>query len=209
MSKNLGRLYGIADEKWIPFDKFEWYVEEAIKGGVDMLQLRIKTDKEILLKLGKRIIPIIREYHIPLIINDYPEIAKELGTDGVHVGKGDIHPLEARRIIGKDKILGVSVYRDIELAKELETIADYLSFSSPFSSLTKEKDKVCMDLHRKAVKLFKKPIYVIGGITAENATELLKLGIYGIAVSSYIFNTPYPRERANKLSNLLKIKSLT
>jgi hydroxyethylthiazole kinase/thiamine-phosphate diphosphorylase len=182
-------LYGVTDCGQLHDKKLFQVVEEAILGGMTMVQLREKkaTTDEIV-ALGKEVKKITDKYEIPFIINDNLEAVRILGADGVHVGQEDISYEEARKVLGAGKIIGVSC-DTLEQAKAAEAQgADYLGVGAVFPT-DRKKDAVAVSLETlseisKAVKI---PVVAIGGINADNISELKTTGINGVAVISAIF----------------------
>ena len=109
--KKAMHLYAVTDSSWLKGRKLSAVVEEAIQGGVTCVQLREKElSKEELLTLAKEVKAVTRQYHIPFILNDEVELAKQIDADGVHIGQEDKALTEARKILGPDKIIGVSAH---------------------------------------------------------------------------------------------------
>jgi len=200
-------LYAITDKNLIKREEFEKKVEEAILGGADIIQLREKgTPREEIIELGRKLLRVTRKYGVPLIINDDPEIAREIDADGVHVGREDVPVKEARRILGPHKIVGASAYDDVDLAKKLEEEgASYVTFGAVFPSPTKPEEKVIeLELLREAKKILEIPVVAIGGINEENLELLMKYGPDAIAVVSAIFGRSDVREAASRLKNIIR-----
>ncbi len=200
-------LYVITDKKLIPRERFLETVEKAIRGGARIVQLREKEiPREEIITLGNGLLEVTRKYGIPLIINDDPTLAKEIGADGVHLGKDDPALQEARRVLGERAIVGVSCYSDIErgLAAEREG-ADYLAFGTPFYTPTKpERIPTPIEVLREAKKKIGIPIFAIGGITKETAPIIAETGVDGIAVITGVFGTPDPETAALELSSFFE-----
>lgn len=182
-------LYAVTDRTWTGKQTLEQQVEAAVKAGVTMVQLREKElDYQDFLKEAVKMRELTRNYKVPLIINDNFEIALACDADGVHVGQSDLEAKQARALLGKDKILGVTA-KTVEQARLAEKNgADYLGVGAVFGSSTK-KDAVPMTVERlgeiaRAVSI---PIVAIGGISEENVMRLEGSGIAGIAVVSGIF----------------------
>lgn len=197
-------LYVITDQKLIPRDRFIETVEKTIRGGAKIIQLREKdTPEEEIIRLGKELLKITRRYGIPLIINDSPKLAMEIGADGVHLGKDDTEISEARKILGGEAIIGVSCYGDIERGLQAEKEgADYLAFGTPFFTPTKPDRKTTpFEILKEAKRRIKTiPIFAIGGITKGNAKSVLETGVDGIAVITAVFSSPNPEEAARSLA---------
>ena len=201
-------LYVIADQKLIPRDRFMDTVEKAIRGGAKIIQLREKdTPEEEIIRLGKGLLEITRRYRIPLIINDSPKLAREIGADGVHLGKDDSDISLARKLLGSEAIIGVSCYGDIERGLRAEREgADYVAFGTPFFTPTKPDRKptpfeVLREAKRRITKI---PVFAIGGITKENAQSVLETGVDGIAVITAVFSSPNPEEAARSLAEFFE-----
>jgi thiamine-phosphate pyrophosphorylase len=208
MNYRLSGLYAITDKNLISREYFEVTVEKAIQGGVRMLQLREKdTVREEALRLGKIILKITKSYGVPLIINDSPELARDIGADGVHLGENDCSIEHARSVLGRDAIIGVSCYGQIErgLKAQMEG-ADYVAFGTPYFTPTKpDRSPTPLEVLRDArVAITKIPIFAIGGITSENASLIMETGVEGIAVITSIFGSEDPEEAARELASIIK-----
>jgi len=206
MKKNLKGLYVITDKKLINRDRFIETVEKSIKGGARIVQLREKgTPENEIISLGREILKVTKSYRIPLIINDSPELAQEIGADGVHLGGEDTSITNARAILGDMAIIGVSCYNQIERGlKAVENGADYVAFGTPYYTPTKpQREPTTIGILREAVNLIKSiPIFAIGGITKENAAPILETGVEGIAVITSVFGSPDPETAARELAAL-------
>ncbi|NIP39220.1 MAG: thiamine phosphate synthase [Candidatus Dadabacteria bacterium] len=203
MKHKLKGLYVITDKKLIERPKFVQTVEKALAGGANVLQLREKeTPYDEIVYLGRELLRITTKYSVPLIINDKPELAKEIGADGVHLGQRDTNIEQARRIVGEDKIIGVSCYGEIDRGLEAEAGgADYLAFGTPYDTLTKpgRKPTAFSTLIEAKAKISNIPIFAIGGITKENAQDVLGTGVDGIAVITSVFGSSDPESASREL----------
>lgn len=176
-------------------------IQEAVLGGVTMVQIRDKssTTKRIL-EAGRKIQPFLKEKGISLVINDRADIAYTLSADGVHLGQSDLSIQEARSLLGPTAIIGIS----LENREQLEAArgATYIAASPVFPSLTKNTVSHwgLEGLHtlRKKVSL---PLIAIGGIREQHFTDLVEIGIDGIAVVRAIAASPNPRLAAAQLLN--------
>jgi thiamine-phosphate pyrophosphorylase len=206
VKRSLKGLYVITDKKLIPRERFIETAEKAIRGGARIIQLREKdTKEEEIVRLGRKLIEITRRYEIPLIINDSPELSREIGADGVHLGKEDHEISEVRTILGNEAIIGVSCYGDIERGLKAEREgADYVVFGTPFFTPTKpDRKPTPFEVLKEAVRRIKTtPIFAIGGITKENAGSVLETGVDGIAVITAVFSSPDPEKAARDLAYL-------
>ena len=208
MKYSLKGLYVITDKKLILRDRFIEIVENAIRGGAKIIQLREKdTQEEEIIRLGKELLRVTRKYEIPLIINDSPELAKEIGANGVHLGREDIGVSEARRLLGNEAIIGVSCYGEIERGLQAEREgADYVVFGTPFFTPTKpERHPTPFEVLREAKRRITRiPVFAIGGIDKENAQSVLETGVDGIAVITSIFGSLDPEKAARSLASLVE-----
>ncbi len=206
MKNNLTGLYVITDKKLIKRAGFIETVEKSIKGGARIVQLREKdTPQNEILNLGRELLKLTRRYDVPLIINDSPELAKEIGADGVHLGGGDTSIKNARAILGDEIIIGVSCYNQIERGlNAVQNGADYVAFGTPYYTPTKpEREPTSIEVLKEAVYVISQiPIFAIGGITKENASEILGTGVNGIAVITSVFGSPDPENAARELATL-------
>ncbi len=206
MKNNLTGLYVITDKKLIKRAGFIETVEKSIKGGARIVQLREKdTPQNEILNLGRELLKLTRRYDVPLIINDSPELAKEIGADGVHLGGDDTSIKNARAILGDEAIIGVSCYNQIERGlNAVQNGADYVAFGTPYYTPTKpEREPTSIEVLKEAVYVISQiPIFAIGGITKENASEILGTGVDGIAVITSVFGSPDPENAARELAAL-------
>ncbi len=181
-------LYLVTDRDLMSTKTLEEAVEQALKGGCTLVQLREKTAcSRDFYETAINIKTITDKYNVPLIINDRVDIAMAIDADGVHVGQSDLPAEVVRKIIGKDKILGVSA-GSVEKAIEAQRHdADYIGVGALFSTSTKTDAKsVSLETLVKIVKEVSIPVVGIGGINSENVEQLKNTGINGIAVVSAI-----------------------
>ena len=165
-------------------------VEEAIRGGATMVQLREKhLTGDMLLQEALAVRDVCRRHHIPFIVNDDPYLAARVGADGVHVGQEDTAASEARKILGPGAIIGVTAKTAEQAEKAQRDGADYLGCGAVFGSKTKtEARPMSKELLRTIAGSTPLPVVAIGGIGAENGMELAGTGISGLAVVSAIFS---------------------
>ena len=196
------RLYLVTDRVLSGGRSMEHIVRESIAGGVTMVQLREKNaEAREFLDQAFALRQAASELGIPLIINDRVDIALACRADGVHLGQADMPCALARRIIGKEMIIGVSV-SSVEEALEAEAEgADYLGVGPLFPTLTKADALPATGLDvlrgiRKAVSI---PLVGIGGITPANAGDVIRAGADGVAVVSAIVANPDPRTAAREI----------
>lgn len=197
-------VYLVTDRRDKTDEEFLNIIEEAIKGGTTIVQLREKTasTKEFY-DLALRVKEITSRYDVPLLINDRIDIALAVDSEGVHIGQDDMPADIAREIIGEDKILGVSA-STVEEAKKAEIdSADYIGSGAVFPTATKDDaDSVSKDELKEIVDSIDIPIVAIGGITVENASTLKDSGIDGFSVVSAIMSADDPRDASRKLKEI-------
>lgn len=182
-------LYAVTDRSWLGDNTLASQVEQALEGGVTFLQLREKELAEAdFLEEAKVIQKLCRKYKVPLVINDNVEIAAAVDADGVHVGQSDMEAGEARRKLGPDKIIGVSV-RTVEQALIAQKNgADYLGVGAVFPTGSKaDAVEVSRETLEEICRAVSIPVVAIGGISRDNVMSLRGSGICGIAVISAIF----------------------
>lgn len=185
-------------------EKFLNTIEEAIKGGVTVVQIREKTaDTLDFYKLSLKVKEITTKYNVPLIINDRVDIALAIDADGVHVGQSDMPCDVTRKLIGPDKILGVSAATIPEAKKAEADGADYIGTGAVFPTATKDDaPKVTKEELAKIVESINIPVVAIGGINLDNACELTDTGIAGLSVVSAIMSSDNPKESSEELLNI-------
>lgn len=186
--KNSMFLYLVTDRTWLGENKLEDQVEMIVKAGATFVQLREKElDFESFVEDGRKIKKITDQYQIPFVINDNIEVALAIGADGVHVGQSDLNAGKTRELIGKDKILGVSV-QTVEQAQLAEKEgADYIGVGAVFTTSTKlDADYVPFETLKAICASVTIPVVAIGGINEKNMMLLKDSGVDGVAVISAI-----------------------
>jgi thiamine-phosphate pyrophosphorylase len=182
---------------------------QALAGGARLVQYRSKTDDTALrLEQAQSLASLCAEFDVPIIINDYPDLALEVGADGVHLGKGDAPINDARRKLGPGKIIGISCYERLERAVEAESQgADYVAFGAFFASVTKPgAASAPIGLLRQAKQKLRIPVVAIGGIITQNAGELIRQGADAVAVSNALFSARHIQIAAGEFSLLFGSK---
>ena len=177
-------VYFVADPHVCGGRAIEDVVASAVRGGATMVQLRNKTDSvERIEKQARTIQALLAESAIPFILNDYVALAAEIGADGVHIGQDDMKPAEARKIIGDDKILGLTAFTEEHYKAVNKRIVDYVGTGPVFPTLTKP-DKTVLGVDGFAALVNQSPVPVvgIGGITPENAADVIAAGAQGVAM---------------------------
>ncbi|WP_295093208.1 thiamine phosphate synthase [Ruminococcus sp.] len=194
-------LYAVTDRGCLRDISLEVAVEQAILGGVGVVQLREKNiAKDELINEAKILLKICHKYNVPLIINDDYEAALKCGADGVHVGIEDAPVSEIRRIAGNDFIIGATA-KTVEQATYAELSgADYLGVGAVFPSPTKTNAIRISPEELKAIcNSVSIPAVAIGGISATNVNEIKGCGHSGIAVVSAVFGADDIKNAANEL----------
>lgn len=182
-------LYVVTDRTWLGENSLSSQVEEIIKAGATFIQLREKNlSFEQFVAEAEEIKRITDKYRVPFVINDDIQVALKVNADGVHVGQSDMRAQDVRKLIGPDKILGVSAQR-VEQAVEAEKNgADYLGVGAVFNTSTKlDADSVSYETLQEICNSVSIPVVAIGGINKNNVPRLQGSGIDGVAVVSAIF----------------------
>lgn len=204
-------LYAVTDQAFTGEKTLTEQIKEALCAGVTLLQLREKSmDKRAFLEEAILVRELTKHYGIPLIINDDVEIALKCGADGVHVGQDDLSPSEVRRLIGPDRILGVTAKNVNQAKKAYMDGADYIGSGAIFPSPTK-KDAIPLTLEQLTAicRSIPIPVTAIGGITVENVSSLKGTGVAGASVVSGIFGQKDITTAVHRLKEqLLKVVSL-
>ena len=191
MNELTSRLYLITPPSLSP-QAFQKDLAAALDAGdVGALQLRLKHigDDEIRYAI-ELLLPITKTFKVPFILNDRPDLALEMGCDGVHLGQKDVSYKEARKLIGEEAIIGVTCHNSKHLAMvAAEQGADYIAFGSFFPTITKNTNfRATIDILRWWHELMLTPCVAIGGITVENGAELVRAGADFLAVISAVWN---------------------
>ena len=192
----------------ISWNIYENFVLQAVEGGITMVQLRDKNKSRNEFKLiASRLKSLLAPSQVSLIINDHIEIAAEINAEGIHLGQSDISPIEARKILGPKKIIGLSIetFAQLELANSL-TCIDYVAASAVFPSKTKLNCKTIWGLDglNKITQKSLHPVMAIGGISDDNIDEVLKNGAQAIAIVSALHDSDDPKKYAQELRKKLK-----
>ena len=182
-------------------EKFLKTIEEAIKGGTTVVQIREKTaDTLDFYNLALKVKEITTKYNVPLIINDRVDVALAIDADGVHVGQSDMPCDVTRQLVGDDKIVGVSAATIEEAKKAQNDGADYIGTGAVFPTQTKDDaPSVTKEELKEIVESIDIPVVAIGGITLENAHELVDTGISGLSVVSAIMSSDNPKKSSEEL----------
>lgn len=199
-------LYLVTDRSLLKGRKLTKVIEEAIKGGVSLVQLREKSASSLeFYEIAKEVKEVTDKYNVPLIINDRIDIALAVDASGVHLGQSDIPCSIARKILPQGKIIGVSAHNLNEAEKALKDGADYLGCGAVFNTSTK-KDVTTLSYEglKEITDNINIPIVAIGGINENNIITLKGSGINGVAVVSSIIGKENVKGASEKLKELVK-----
>jgi thiamine-phosphate pyrophosphorylase len=199
-------LYLVTQRSSLELEDFYNIIRSAVEGGITTVQLREKeTSAREMISIGKRLLLLLKPFGIPLIINDRVDVAHAISADGVHLGQSDLSVAEARAILGKKAIIGLSV-ESLEQAKAaIEEDVDYLAASPIFHTKTKTNCAEPWELKglRQLCSASKFPIIAIGGINESNVKQIIECGAVGVAVVSAIFDAPCPKAATLTIKNKL------
>ena len=194
------KLYLVTDSEILKDRDFYKCIEDAIKSGVTMVQLREKNaDGKEFLEKAIKLRKLTNKYNVTFVINDRIDIAMLVDADGVHIGQSDIDAVSARKLLGDNKIIGVSA-RNLQEAKiAKENGADYLGIGAMFSTSTKSDAKlVSFNTLEEIIKEVNLPFVLIGGITLDNVKKLKHFKHDGYALVSGILGTDDISKRVEK-----------
>ena len=208
MNRSSLGLYLVTDSRFCAGRDLVEVVVEAVRGGVTIVQLREKeADTRRFVGLGRRMKAALVPYGVPLIINDRVDVALACGADGVHLGMSDMAVADARRLLGPDAVIGLSVESlgQLEAWKDNGDV-DYFGVSPVFSTPTKTDTAPPFGLEglRRAAAMTSRPLVAIGGINVGNAAEVVAAGADGLAVVSAVMGAENPRGAAERLKGFLK-----
>ncbi len=189
VSKESMLLYVVTDRSWLGDNKLENQVEDIVLSGATFIQLREKElNFDSFVEEGKKIKAVTDRYNVPFVINDNIEVALAINADGIHVGQSDMNAKDCRKLIGPDKILGVSAQTVEQALLAEKNGADYIGVGAVFSTSTKtDADSVSFITLKEICDAVSIPVIAIGGISENNILQLKSSGIDGVAVISAIF----------------------
>ncbi|MDP6107042.1 MAG: thiamine phosphate synthase [Candidatus Brocadiia bacterium] len=200
-------LYLVADPAICGGRALECVVEQAVRGGVTVVQLR---DKECAtgeyVEHGRRLLGLLGPLGVPLIINDRPDVALAVGAEGVHLGQSDMPIDAARRLLGENALIGLTVDAAGQALAEAAALSDYLGVGPIFPTSTKADTAPewgCEGLESLRRRT-RNVLVAIGGVNASNAADVICAGADGIAVVSAICSAPDPRLAAEELRRTIE-----
>lgn len=210
-SKEMLLLYAVTDRKWTGEKTLYRQVEEALKGGATLIQLREKNmPQEDFLKEAREMAALCHRYETALIINDNVEVALKSGADGIHVGMEDLPVKEIRKQVPGDFIIGATAKTTEQAQRAEKEGADYLGVGAVFPSPTKKNAiRITTEELKKICSSVRIPAVAIGGITSENAGTLVGGGMAGMALVSAVFGaSDIERETAGLKKKIQEVVSL-
>jgi thiamine-phosphate pyrophosphorylase len=196
------RVYLVADPTATLGRPLDTIVAEAVRGGVSLVQLRVKAPAtRSFVEQARALVALLRPLGVPLVINDRVDVALAVGADGVHVGQRDMPAADARRLLGPDAILGVSATDAEQLRAVDAAIADYVGIGPVFATGSKADASTPLGLDGLAAlcRLSPLPVVAIGGIGVASARAVVACGAAGVSVISAICGAPDPAEAARAL----------
>lgn len=206
MRKFDSSLYFITDSTKYNEEEFLYRVEEALKGGVTLLQLREKekSTREYI-ELAQKVHALTKRYNVPLIIDDRVDVALAVDAEGVHVGASDMPVSTARRLMGEDKIVGATAKTVPWATEAYEQGADYLGVGAIYPTTTKVKTVLTsVETLRDICNAVPIPVNAIGGLNINNIDVLKGVPIAGICVVSAIMKADDPKKAAEELKTAVK-----
>ncbi|MDQ2659013.1 MAG: thiamine phosphate synthase [Verrucomicrobiota bacterium] len=203
------RLYGILDLGYVEWEDADHVAGAMISGGVDILQLRAKKlDVATITEVAAKLHRLTSAAGVPLIINDYPEIARAIGAEGVHVGQDDLSIARVREMMGSDCVVGRSTHSLTQARQAAAGGADYIGFGPLFATPTKP-DYLPIGLEEIAAvhAQVPLPIFCIGGIKLENLPTVLAAGARRVVIVSGLLHAPDIAKYARAAKALLHPQS--
>lgn len=180
-----------------------------IEGGVDLIQLRAKASAAVeIAGIAFELHKLTQAHHIPLIINDHPDIARTVSAEGVHVGQDDPSVAEVRKIVGPDCVVGKSTHSFEQAMRAVDEGADYIGYGPIFATPTKpDYAPVGLDEIAKLHEAVRVPIFCIGGIKLENLAEVITAGAQRVVIVSGLLQAADVAEYGRSARQFLNDKS--
>jgi len=203
------RLYAILDLSYVEPGKAIEVAQKLIEGGIDLLQLRAKDrDTGDVEKLALQLHEVTGDRGVPLIINDHPAVARNVGAEGVHLGQGDMPIAEAREIVGPDCAVGKSTHSVDQAIRAFYEGADYIGFGPLFATPTKpDYPPIGLDEVAKVHDTVRIPIFCIGGIKLDNLPKVIEAGARRVVIVSGLLQASDIVAYARSVKDLLNRKS--
>ncbi len=197
-------LYFITDSTGLEERVFLYQVEQALSGGVTIMQIREK-DKSTreYMHLAEKVHEIAVKYNVPLIIDDRLDVALAVEAEGIHLGQSDMPVNTARKIVGDNMIIGATTKTVVQALEAVKNGADYLGVGAIYPTTTKVKTVLTsVDTLKDICHAVSIPVNAIGGLNKDNCNILENTGISGICVVSAIMKSPEPRKAAEELRQI-------
>lgn len=197
-------LYGIIDNTPVPERSHLWLAEQYLKGGVGILQLRMKgASRSDFFKVARQIAGLKKNYRFVFILNDHLDLVTEVGADGYHGGKEDPLPGEAKKILG-DKVVGYSSHSLEEALRAEQAGADYVAFGAIFPSPLKGPGHPVQGIERlqRVVSAVSIPVVAIGGINRDTLQKVLATGVPSVAMITGLASAAQPAKEAEYYAGL-------
>jgi thiamine-phosphate pyrophosphorylase len=200
------KLYGILDLKYVPPADIVRVASQMVQGGVDILQLRAKSFiPDDVRWFAEQIHPVTSSAGVPFVINDYPEVAGEIGAEGVHIGQDDHSVDRARELAGYRTIIGKSTHSIAQAMAAAAEDTDYLGFGPLLATPTKPNyPPIGLQDIRTVHEMIKKPIFCIGGIKLENVGQILEAGARRVVIVSGILQAADIEVYCRKVKGMLE-----
>lgn len=196
-------LYFITDSTGFTEEEFLCRAKEALKGGVTLIQIREKekSTREYI-QLAVKLHSLTQRYNVPLIVDDRIDVAMAVDAEGVHLGQSDMPIDTARRILGKDKIIGATAKTVEQATEAYKNGTDYLGVGAIYPTTTKVKTVLTsVDTLKEICKAVPVPVNAIGGLNENNMDVLKGSGIAGVCVVSAIMKADSPAQAAQRIKN--------
>ncbi|QDI89829.1 thiamine phosphate synthase [Salicibibacter halophilus] len=199
-------LYVISAEKLHPHRSLLSVMEASLKGGATAIQLRDKeSGKQALIEKARALQQLAQRYQVPFIMNDHLDVALAVNADGVHVGQGDFPLTEARKLLGKNKVIGISTHTKEEAIEAEQQGADYIGAGPVFGTSSKDdtEKEIGVDGLKEIVGHVSIPTVAIGGIKLNNTANVAATGVSGIAVISEIVMSDHIEDTCSRFTEIL------
>lgn len=204
------RLYAITGEEFHPGKELVDVMEQAILGGVDIIQLRDKKSSKLeVLKKAHKLRELTKKYDVPFIVNDHIDVALAVEADGIHVGQDDLPLADVRKIVGPDMIIGISTHKLEEAKKAEEGGADYIGVGPIFPTNSKEDvvDPVTTSYIQQIETDITIPYVAIGGIKRHNLKEVMAVGAKRVCMITEIVEATDVRARCEEIISIMEEQS--
>ena len=177
------------------------FLPQVLRGGVDVVQLREKDlDDDARVDAARLMVPICRDFAVPFVMNDSPELASRVGADGVHVGQDDVSVARCRELLGEQSIVGLSTHTNAQFDEALAQPASYFSAGPIVATPTKPgRDGTGVDYALTCERRSDRPVFVTGGVTSTNVAALVRAGLRRFVVVRFLTQSPDPERSAREV----------